>query len=52
VWREAPFFSECERTALRWAEILNNQSHGDASGTEEVVQDAWLCRQAADHAGL
>lgn len=34
VWREAPFFSERERAALRWAEIVNNQPHSDASEEE------------------
>jgi AhpD family alkylhydroperoxidase len=31
VWREAPFFSERERAALGWAEIVNSQPHGDTS---------------------
>lgn len=34
VWPEAPFFSERERAALRWAEIVNSQPHGDASDEE------------------
>jgi AhpD family alkylhydroperoxidase len=34
VWREAPFFSERERAALRWVEIVNNQPHSDASNEE------------------
>lgn len=34
VWREAPFFSERERAALRWAEIINSQPQGDASDAE------------------
>jgi AhpD family alkylhydroperoxidase len=34
VWREAPFFSEHERAALRWVEIVNNQPHSDASDAE------------------
>jgi AhpD family alkylhydroperoxidase len=34
AWREAPFFSERERAALRWAEILNGQPHTDASDEE------------------
>jgi len=34
VWREAPFFSERERAGLRWAEIVNDQPHSDASGEE------------------
>jgi AhpD family alkylhydroperoxidase len=33
-WREAPFFSEKERAALRWAEILNATPHSDASDEE------------------
>ncbi|HYD63802.1 MAG TPA: carboxymuconolactone decarboxylase family protein [Noviherbaspirillum sp.] len=34
VWREAPFFSDRERAALRWAEIVNGQPHADASDEE------------------
>ena len=34
VWREAPFFTERERAALRWAEILNGQPHTNASDDE------------------
>ncbi|HEY8608310.1 MAG TPA: carboxymuconolactone decarboxylase family protein [Noviherbaspirillum sp.] len=34
VWREAPFFSERERAALRWAEIVNDQPHSDPSDEE------------------
>ncbi|OWW22772.1 carboxymuconolactone decarboxylase family protein [Noviherbaspirillum denitrificans] len=34
VWREAPFFSERERAALRWVEIVNAQPHSDASDAE------------------
>ena len=33
-WREAPFFSERERAALRWAEIVNATPHSDASDEE------------------
>lgn len=33
-WREAPFFSERERAALRWAEIINATPHSDASDDE------------------
>lgn len=33
-WREAPFFSERERAALRWAEIINATPHSDASDEE------------------
>jgi AhpD family alkylhydroperoxidase len=33
-WREAPFFSERERAALRWAEIVNATPHSDASDAE------------------
>ncbi|WP_395703880.1 carboxymuconolactone decarboxylase family protein [Aquabacterium sp.] len=33
-WREAPFFSERERAALRWAEIVTATPHGDASDAE------------------
>jgi AhpD family alkylhydroperoxidase len=34
AWREAPFFSEREKAALRWAEIVNGQPHSDASDEE------------------
>ncbi|WP_151637843.1 carboxymuconolactone decarboxylase family protein [Noviherbaspirillum aerium] len=34
AWRESPFFSERERAALRWAEIVNSQPHADASDEE------------------
>jgi AhpD family alkylhydroperoxidase len=33
-WREAPFFSARERAALRWAEIVNDTPHRDASDEE------------------
>jgi AhpD family alkylhydroperoxidase len=33
-WREAPFFSERERAALRWAEIVTAIPHADASDEE------------------
>lgn len=33
-WREAPFFSERERAALRWAEIVTTTPHSDASDAE------------------
>lgn len=33
-WHEAPFFSERERAALRWAEIINATPNGDASDDE------------------
>ena len=33
-WREAPFFKERERAALRWAEIVTATPHGDASDEE------------------
>lgn len=33
-WREAPFFSDRERAALRWAEILTATPHSDASDDE------------------
>lgn len=33
-WREAPFFSERERAALRWAELINATPNGDASDEE------------------
>ena len=33
-WREAPFFSDRDRAALRWAEILNATPNSDASDEE------------------
>ncbi|RYF26768.1 MAG: carboxymuconolactone decarboxylase family protein [Comamonadaceae bacterium] len=33
-WREAPFFTDRERAALRWAEIVNAIPHADASDEE------------------
>ena len=33
-WRESPFFSERERAALRWAEIITNTPNSDASDAE------------------
>ena len=33
-WREAPFFSERERAALRWAEVVNDIPHRDPSDEE------------------
>lgn len=33
-WREAPFFSERERAALHWAELVNAIPHRDASDEE------------------
>jgi AhpD family alkylhydroperoxidase len=33
-WREAPFFTERERAALRWAEIVTDTPRSDASDEE------------------
>lgn len=33
-WREAPFFSERERAALHWAELINAIPNSDASDEE------------------
>ena len=33
-WREAPFFSDRERAAFRWAEIITATPHSDASDDE------------------
>lgn len=33
-WREAPFFSDRERAAFRWAEILTATPHSDANDAE------------------
>lgn len=34
AWREAPFFTERERAALRWAEVVTAIPNGDASDEE------------------
>ena len=34
AWREAPFFSERERAALRWAEVVNAIPHRDPDDDE------------------
>lgn len=39
-WREAPFFSERERAALRWAEIVTATPHSDASDEEFALLKA------------
>ncbi len=39
-WREAPFFSERERAALRWAEIITATPNGDASDEEFALLQA------------
>ncbi len=39
-WREAPFFSERERAALRWAEIITATPHSDASDEEFALLKA------------
>jgi alkylhydroperoxidase family enzyme len=39
-WREAPFFTERERAALRWAEIVNDTPHTDASDEEFALLKA------------
>ena len=36
-WREAPFFSDRERAALRWAEVITATPHSDA-GDEEFAR--------------
>ena len=33
-WREAPFFTERERAALRWAELVTDTPHSDTSDEE------------------
>lgn len=33
-WREAPFFSDRERAALRWAELVTGTPHTDTSDEE------------------
>ncbi len=39
-WREAPFFTERERAALRWAEIVTAIPHADASDEEFAALQA------------
>ncbi|GAA0753346.1 carboxymuconolactone decarboxylase family protein [Ideonella azotifigens] len=39
-WREAPFFSERERAALRWAELVTDIPHKDASDEEFALLKA------------
>lgn len=39
-WREAPFFSERERAALRWAEIVAATPHSDANDEEFALLKA------------
>ena len=39
-WREAPFFSERERAALRWSEIITATPHGDANDEEFALLKA------------
>jgi AhpD family alkylhydroperoxidase len=39
-WREAPFFSERECAALRWAELVNATPHSDASDEEFALLKA------------
>ena len=39
-WREAPFFSERERAALRWAELVTATPHSDASDEEFALLKA------------
>ncbi|MFA4978371.1 MAG: carboxymuconolactone decarboxylase family protein, partial [Sphingobacterium sp.] len=38
AWREAPLYSERERTALEWAEAVTKITHGDVS--DEVYTKA------------
>lgn len=37
AWRESPFFSERERAALRWAEIITHTPASEASDEEYAV---------------
>lgn len=39
-WREAPFFNERERAALRWAEIVTATPRSDASDDEYALLTA------------
>ena len=42
AWHEAPFFSERERAALRWAELINAIPHADPSDAEFAALRAQL----------
>ncbi|HEY5798844.1 MAG TPA: carboxymuconolactone decarboxylase family protein [Burkholderiaceae bacterium] len=45
VWREAPFFTDRERAALRWAELLNAIPHSDLSDAEFAAASAHFSEQ-------
>jgi AhpD family alkylhydroperoxidase len=48
-WREAPFFTERERVALRWAEIVTALPHADASDEEfDALQAQFSNEEIAD----
>ena len=51
-WREAPFFSERERAALRWAEIINATPHADASDEEFALLRAQFSEQEVAELGF
>ena len=44
-WREAPFFSERERAALHWAELVNAIPHKEPGDTDF----AWLQQHFSDN---
>jgi AhpD family alkylhydroperoxidase len=48
-WREAPFFTEREKAALRWAEIVTAIPHADASDEEfAALQTQFSNEEIAD----
>jgi AhpD family alkylhydroperoxidase len=48
-WREAPFFTERERAALRWAEVVTAIPHADASDAEfAALQTQFSDEEIAD----
>ena len=51
-WREAPFFSERERAALRWAEVITATPHGDASDAEFALLRAQFSEQEVAELGF
>jgi len=51
-WRESPFFSERERAALRWAEIVTNTPHSDASDEEFAALKAQFSDQEIAQLGF
>ena len=51
-WREAPFFTERERAALRWAEIVTDIPRSDASDEEFALLRAQFSDQEIAELGF